>query len=400
MSRAVACRVVVLVALLLAACARQAPPPQATAPSLRVGTSGDYPPFSVRAPDGRLVGFDVAVAEAFARAQARPLALVPFRWPDLTAALARGDFAVAMSGVTIRPERLWQGRFTDTVVRTAAVLLVRRDAPDAPAVAVNRGGHLERVARATLASVRLVVVDDNRALGALLRDGRVDGIVTDELEAAALAPELAGVPLAPARVLARDRKAYWLPAGAAALAEALDAWLRAAERDGTLPALRARWGVPSDAAMPAAVARACDLVGRRMMLMPAIAAAKRIAGRPLVDPAREAVVVARAEEAAARLGLAPDAYAVLARALIAAAVSAQERAGAAQAPADAPTLETLRHALDRIDVALPPAAAAAVPIETPEAVLAARLQEDAGGTLDPAGARAVARALRILRRAH
>ncbi|MCW5890812.1 MAG: transporter substrate-binding domain-containing protein [bacterium] len=377
------------------------PPPAPSALPLRVGSSGDYPPFSLRAPGGELTGFDVAVAEAFTRARGRRLELVPFRWPDLSAALARGDFAVAMSGVTIRPERLWQGRFTDAVVRTAAVLLLRRTAPRTPAVAVNRGGHLERVARATLPDVRLVVVDDNRALGMLLRDGRVDGIVTDELEAAALAPELAGVPLEAPRVLARDRKAYWLPPDAAALADELDTWLRAAEQGGTLPALRARFGLPDDAAMPAATAHACDLVGRRMMLMPAIAAAKQAAGRPIVDPAREAVVLARAEQAAVRLGLAPAPYVALTRALVGAAVAAQQAVvvprGAA-ATAALPDLETLRLALDRIDAALAPALAEAVPLETTVAVLSGRLVEDAGGTLDASAARALARALRALRR--
>lgn len=404
-------RVVALVALLLVACGRTvapAPPTQAAA-ALRVGTSGDYPPFSVRAADGTLSGFDVAVAEAFARAQGRPLELVGFRWPDLATAMARGDFAVAMSGVTIRPERLVQGRFSDAVVRTAAVLLLRRGAPRTPAVAVNRGGHLERVARTTLRGVRLVVVDDNRALGTLLREGRVDGIVTDELEAAVLAPELRGVALAPARILARDRKAYWLPPDAGTLADRLDVWLRAAEADGTLPALRARFGLPEDRAMPAAVARACDLVGRRLMLMPAIAAAKQATGRPIVDPPREAVVIARAEETAPRVGLAPAAYGALTRALIAAAVAAQETAlrEAAQREAVAqrgpatpgPDLDTLRRALDRIDAALPAALADAVPITTPADVLAARLVEDAAGNLDAGSAAALAQALQGLRRA-
>lgn len=389
-------RVVALVALLLVACGRTVAPTAPPAPALRVGTSGDYPPFSVRA-DGRLAGFDVAVAEAFARAQGRPLELVTFRWPDLATAMARGDFAVAMSGVTIRPERLVQGRFTDAVVRTAAVLLLRRGAPRTPAVAVNRGGHLERVARTTLPGVRLVVVDDNRALGTLLREGRVDGIVTDELEAAALAPELAGVALAPPRVLARDRKAYWLPPDAAALTDALDAWLRTGERDGTLAALRARFGLPEDRAMPAALARACDLVGRRLMLMPAIAAAKQASGRPIVDPPREAVVIARAEEAAPRFGLRSDAYGALVRALIAAAVAAQEAAVRRGTVAPGPDLDTLRQALDRIDAALPATLAEALPITTPATVLAERLVEDAGGNLDARAAAGLAEALRRLR---
>lgn len=77
---------------------------------LRVGSSGDYPPCSARTAGGAWHGFDVEVARAVTRDRGRRLVLVPLRWPDLEAALARGDFDVAMSGVTVRPERLvWRG---------------------------------------------------------------------------------------------------------------------------------------------------------------------------------------------------------------------------------------------------------------------------------------------------
>jgi len=94
---------------------------------LRVGTSGDYPPFSLRATDGRYNGFDIAVARAYAAARGRRLELVAFRWPELAARLAAGDFDVAMSGVTVRADRLLTGTMTAAVARADAVLLVCRD---------------------------------------------------------------------------------------------------------------------------------------------------------------------------------------------------------------------------------------------------------------------------------
>ena len=54
--------------------------------SLRVGASGDYAPFSLRTEAG-LEGFSQTVAEAYAAQTGRPLESVPFRWPELLAAL-------------------------------------------------------------------------------------------------------------------------------------------------------------------------------------------------------------------------------------------------------------------------------------------------------------------------
>ena len=92
---------------------------------LRVGTSGDYPPFSERAADGSITGFDIEVAREYAAARGRRLELVPFRWPELAARLAAGDFDVAMSGITVRPDRLLVGTMTAAVAR-------RRRRPGAP----------------------------------------------------------------------------------------------------------------------------------------------------------------------------------------------------------------------------------------------------------------------------
>ena len=67
---------------------------------LRVGTSGDYAPFSL---DGR--GFDVDVADALAKHLGMRVEWVHFRWPELRSMIDAGRFDVAMSGVTWRPDR-------------------------------------------------------------------------------------------------------------------------------------------------------------------------------------------------------------------------------------------------------------------------------------------------------
>src|SRR5439155_1648192 len=220
------------IALLAAACLH----PRPEAPPLRVGTSGDYPPFSL-ARDGRLEGLDVEIARRFAHDGGRRLELVPFRWPELMRDLAAGHFDLAMGGVTLRPERAVAGVFTRPVAEAGAVVLAHQRLDPRSSwlrLGVNAGGHLERLAARLFPHALLVRTHDNRALGELLTSGAADAILTDEAEADALAVPGA-VRLGP---FTRDRKGY-LGRDPALVAE-LDAWLRAREADGTLAALRAR----------------------------------------------------------------------------------------------------------------------------------------------------------------
>ncbi len=369
----------------------------ATVRVLRVGTSGDYPPFSVRGADGSYDGFDVAVARAFASDAGMQLELVPFSWPDLERHLLAGDFDVAMSGVTVRGDRFARAPMTAAVARASAVLVAPAGggslSPDAAGrkVAVNRGGHLERVARATLPAARIVTLDDNRSLPAVLRSGEADAVVTDSLEVEAFAAE--GVKPRIVRALAEDRKAYWVSPRAPGLAEELDRWLAAREADGTLPRLRARHfgeaAAPAHAGLDPASAHAADLVARRLLLMPLVAAAKQACGAPLEVPGREAVVYARAEEAAGRAGLAPGPYLELVRAQVEAAKAVQ-RAAIAGAKAEEFASDAaacrqakerlqgeLRPAIDRIDDALRRALARSAPLAAPAPRLADAVGRDA-----------------------
>src|SRR4051812_45322904 len=80
---------------------RTTPP---TAPQLRAGTSGDYPPLSVWT-DARPDGFAPALLGAFAASEGTDVRWTRFRWPELAADFAGGRFDLAADGITVRPER-------------------------------------------------------------------------------------------------------------------------------------------------------------------------------------------------------------------------------------------------------------------------------------------------------
>jgi cyclohexadienyl dehydratase len=322
--------------VLLAACATPPEGPSASRERrvLRVGTSGDYPPFSTLR-EGQVSGFDAALLEAYASERGYRLEWVRFRWPELVTDLRARRFELAASGITVRPERSLAGRYTVPVARNGALLLLRRptwaprpdgapheeplallhalDRPDFR-VAVNQGGHLERVARAHFQQARILAIPDNAAVREALATGRADAALTNTVEGPRWAEGLSG--LEHVGPFTRDVVALYVEASRSELAADLDTWLLRQEASGALGRLRARYlgpGATGPTATP--VDALLSAMAERLALMPMVAQAKRREGLPIEVPAQEARVLeaARADvhAAAAALGVAPPPDAAL-----------------------------------------------------------------------------------------
>ena len=64
---------------------------------IRVGTSGDYPPFSYLNPQtNQYEGMDIALAHKLGEALEAKVIFVRFKWPELTADLMADKFDIAM----------------------------------------------------------------------------------------------------------------------------------------------------------------------------------------------------------------------------------------------------------------------------------------------------------------
>jgi cyclohexadienyl dehydratase len=288
------------------------------APSiLRVGTSGDYAPFS-QLTGSEYSGFDIAVARAYAAERGLELQFVKFSWDELSGSLAANRFDVAMSGITIRPERTALGRFSVTVAETGAVVLGRpkgrfRDVGDfnrlSVRIGVNAGGHLERVATSRFAIATVIAIPDNAAVRETLLAGNIDAAVTDTLEAPHWLEGTDDLDLH--GPFTTDRKAYWVRADLPGLAADLDAWLLEREADGRLKAWRKEYFGPEASGNFTPLDSLLSAMDERLSLMPLVAIAKRAAGMPLEVPEREEVVLDAAvdstSKAAQRFGAAtPD----------------------------------------------------------------------------------------------
>jgi len=317
-------RLAVLILVTLSSFSWQAAATTPLPAPLRIATTRDYPPFSFL-DEGAPRGFDVLMAERLGRDLARPIAFTTVRWPDLLHQGRAGAFDIAMSGITVRGDRLPVFAFTRPYALTGAVAVVRpadrdrlrsREDLDRPGVrlAVNAGGHLERVARRLFPRATIEPVDDNTSLATRLRGGSVDAVISDSAEARAWRP-YGFVALGP---FTRDRKAYAVPLGRADLIPALDAWLAARESDGFVDAQRRTW-LGADASQSAddmCLEALASAVETRLGLMPYVAAVKHRDGLPITDLRQEARVLDGTRAAARQAGLDPRRVRALVRRLI------------------------------------------------------------------------------------
>ena len=315
-------------------------------PVLRVGTSGDYPPFSTvegaagASEAATRSGFDIEVAKRLASDLGFDVEFRPFDWPDLAASMAADDFDLAMSGVTWRPDRAAVGWMSRAVAAGGPCVVSAASAPAPPRrVAVNRGGILERWTRERFGGgSEITAVDDNLSLPGRLERNEVDAFITDSFEVEHFGRDgwrrRCEPPL--------DRKVFWVaPEGADELGPAVDRWIQRNER--WLEARREEWfgrGQHRDE-----LDHLLDLTARRLAFMPPIASWKSARGVPIEDLERERVVLEAAERNAARFGLDPQAVRDWFALQIDLAKAVQRRT-----PAAAPTLdlEAMRPALIRL----------------------------------------------------
>ncbi len=191
--------------------------------TLRVGTTGDYKPFSFRQPDGHYAGADIVMAESLAARLGVKLELVLTTWVALLDDFTAGKFDVAMGGVSVNPARAARGTFSAVTYVDGKRPVARCadqdrftsiEAIDQPGVrvVVNPGGTNQDFARANIKRAALAVHPDNATVFDEILAGRADVMVTDGIEAdhqAFIHPELC--PTHVAAPFTRLEKAYLLP---------------------------------------------------------------------------------------------------------------------------------------------------------------------------------------------
>jgi cyclohexadienyl dehydratase len=210
---------------------------------LRVGTTGDYTPFSLKQPDGSYTGADIDMAYDLAARLGVGISFVPTVWVDLLDDFLADRFDVAMGGVTVTAARAERAFFSIPTFVDGKRPLARREdrdrftsiaAIDQPGVRLiaNPGSPNEAFARAHFTRATVIIHHDNASVFDEHVAGRADVMITDGLEAdhqARLHPELCAVPLA--APFTRLEKAYMF-ARDPGMKAYIDKWLTAAFESG------------------------------------------------------------------------------------------------------------------------------------------------------------------------
>lgn len=222
--------------------------------TLRVGTTGDYPPFTaLDQASGEYSGLDIDLARSLGAALGVKVEFAPTTWPALSRDLAAGSFDIAMGGVSVTLERQKSGFFSQPYLRDGKTpiapcgeaakfeTLADIDRPGVR-VAVNPGGTNERFDRAHLHAATIVIFPDNRTIFNALANGEADLMITDASETRYQAKRRPGVLCAvhPDKPFDISEKAYWMPPDPA-LKAFVDQWLHVTMENGEFGAVLAKW---------------------------------------------------------------------------------------------------------------------------------------------------------------
>lgn len=190
--------------------------------ALRVGTTGDYSPFSHLEGD-KYAGIDIELAADLAAALGVKLSLVKTSWPTLMEDLDSGNFDIGMSGISKNLQRQKVALFSETYHSGGKTPIVRcedkskygtLDQIDATStrVVVNPGGTNEKFVRKHIKQAQVRVHDNNRTIFDELAKGRADVMITDAIEVTVQSRANASLCAAmPGKTLNFQEKGFLLP---------------------------------------------------------------------------------------------------------------------------------------------------------------------------------------------
>ena len=201
---------------------------------LRVGTTGDYAPFSEDR-GGELRGLDIELAQALAKHWGLRAVFVRTSWPTLMADLGQRRFDLAASGISITPERQQLADFSTAYLFDGKTPIARREDIArfsslekidqlGVRVIVNPGGTNERFVRENLTRATIVLHPDNRSIFQEIIAHRADVMITDGIEVRLQTERHTELAATMAEPFTRAGKAILLPLNSE-LTTRVDAWL-------------------------------------------------------------------------------------------------------------------------------------------------------------------------------
>jgi len=160
---------------------------------LKVGVSGNQPPFSMEAIDGSIIGYEIDLADLIGDAMNVRVELVQLVFPELLPALEKGTVDMVMSGMTMTTKRNMRVAFVGPYLVTGKSLLTKNVDYTIRAnsynlnkkkirIATMRGSTSHDYVTKHFPDAKLILVDDYDAAIEMLRKDEIEVMIADYAE--------------------------------------------------------------------------------------------------------------------------------------------------------------------------------------------------------------------------
>ncbi len=158
---------------------------------LRVGLEPGYMPFEMKDKKGRIIGYDVDIAKAMAKAMGVKLKIIPTAFDGIIAGLITNKFDIIISAMTITQERNLKINFSDPYIVVGQTVLLNKSLEKEIKVAKNLdnekytvvaklGQTGEIVARKFFKKAKVITFDTESEAVSEVLNGKVAAFVNDQ----------------------------------------------------------------------------------------------------------------------------------------------------------------------------------------------------------------------------
>ena len=223
---------------------------------LRVGTTGDFNPMTVRdVANNSYAGFEIDAARKLAADMGVELELVPTDWKTMVAGVLADKYDIVMSGTSISAERAKVVGYTQPYIFVGTVPMTLKENAERFAswddanqegvrVSVILGTVFEQQARAAFPNARIITVEAPATGYQEVLAGRADVTITSNVDAASIMSNFDAVTtFGGGEIRARRPLAYIVRQDNQTLMNFMDAWIELQTASGFFDELRAKWGL-------------------------------------------------------------------------------------------------------------------------------------------------------------
>jgi polar amino acid transport system substrate-binding protein len=219
---------------------------------LRVGLS-TFVPWAMKDKTGKLIGFEVDVANRLAKDTGVKIEFVPTKWAGIIPALLTGKFDVIIGGMGILPQRNLKVNFTIPYDYSGMSIVAHKrlaagfkrleefDRPEVK-IAARLGSTAEMAVRKYMPQAKLQLFDDESQVIQELRSGRVHALVASAPLPTFLAlenPEVLFLPLQ--ETFTREPIGFAVRKGDVDTLNYFNNWIRVVEAEGWLNERKQYW---------------------------------------------------------------------------------------------------------------------------------------------------------------